>query len=247
MNKQEVLATIAGKEITNADLDAFLERLPDDQKQFASNPYFREQYLEQMIIIHTLCKMGEDLELDKREEYAGMMEDARRDVMARMAMNEIFKGVVVTDEEAKAFYDENQQTFQKDETVCAKHILVAEEGECLRIMSEIKMGNKTFEEAAGEYSTCPSKANGGDLGEFGRGQMVKEFEEAAFHAEIGKIVGPVETQFGYHLILVEKKNEATVVPYEEAQSQIKKSLYQQKQHNAYAEKVAELKEKYVQQ
>ena len=186
------------------------------------------------------------MELDKKEEYAGMLEDARRDVMARIAMAEISKGVSVADEEVKKFYDENQQTFQKPETVSAKHILVAEESDCLRIMSEIKMGNKSFEDAALEYSTCPSKENGGDLGEFGRGQMVKEFEEAAFNAEIGKVVGPVATQFGYHLILVENKNEASVVPFEEAEEQIKKSLLVQRQQNAYAEKVAELKEKYVQ-
>ena len=76
--------------------------------------------------------------------------------------------------------------------------------------------------------------------------MVKEFEDAAFNGEIGKVIGPVATQFGYHLILVEKKNEAAVVPFAEAEGQIKKSLLVQRQQNAYAEKVAELKEKYVQ-
>ncbi len=66
-------------------------------------------------------------------------------------------------------------------------------------------GEKVFEDAAKEFSTCPSGQRGGDLGEFGKGQMVKEFEDAAFAAEIGHVVGPVKTQFGYHLIKVEEK------------------------------------------
>ena len=103
----------------------------------------------------------------------------------------------------------------------------------------------TFEAAASESSTCPSGAQGGDLGEFGRGQMVPEFEQAAFAAEIGQVVGPVKTQFGYHLIKVEQKNEAAVVAYEEVAERIKSSLLQKKQNEAYTAKAMELREKYM--
>ena len=111
----------------------------------------------------------------------------------------------------------------------------------------IQNGEKTFEDAAKESSTCPSGQQGGDLGEFGKGQMVKEFEEAAFAAEIGAIVGPVKTQFGFHLIKVEAKSEAETLAYETVKDQIKKNLLQQKQQQAYTAKIAELKEKYVEQ
>ena len=97
-----------------------------------------------------------------------------------------------------------------------------------------------------ESSTCPSKTQGGDLGEFGKGQMVKEFEEAAFAAEVGAIVGPVQTQFGYHLIKVEGKSEAGVMAFEEVANQIYGVLVSQKQNEAYNAKFNELKEKYVQ-
>ena len=119
-----------------------------------------------------------------------------------------------------------------------------EEADCLAVLEAIRNG-KAFEDAAKESSTCPSGAQGGDLGEFGRGQMVKEFEEAAFAAEIGEVVGPVKTQFGYHLIKVEKKNEPSVVPYEEVEAKIKQTVLQQKQNQAYSEKLSELMSKYV--
>ena len=102
-----------------------------------------------------------------------------------------------------------------------------------------------IEDVAKESSSCPSGANGGDLGEFGRGQMVKEFEDAAFAAEVGHIVGPVKTQFGYHLIKVEDKKEAGESNLEEVKDQIRAELSQKKQEEAYRAKVDELKKKYM--
>lgn len=243
----DVLAIVAGKEITNADLDAFLGNLPAEQRQYASNPYFREQYLEQFIVLHALEKMADELELDKTEDYVKMLESVVRDIKARMAMNEIMKGIEVTDEDAENFYNASPESFKKPETVSAKHILVADEDTCNEILAQIQNGEKTFEDAAKESSTCPSGQQGGDLGEFGKGQMVKEFEDAAFAAEIGAIVGPVKTQFGFHLIKVEAKSEAETLAYETVKEQIKKNLLQQKQQQAYTAKIAELKEKYVEQ
>ena len=241
----EVLAVVAGKEITNADLDAFLANLPAEQRQYASNSYFREQYLEQIIVLHVLEKMADELELDMTEDYKKMLESLVRDIKARMAMNEIMKDIEVTDVEAETVYKINPDNFSKPETVSAKHILVDDEDACNAILAEIQNGEKAFEDAAKECSTCPSGQQGGDLGEFGRGQMVKEFEDAAFAAEIGQIVGPVKTQFGFHLIKVEAKNEAETLPYEAVKEQIKKNLLQQKQQQVYTAKIAELKEKYV--
>ena len=109
----------------------------------------------------------------------------------------------------------------------------------------IESGAKTFENAAKEYSTCPSKERGGDLGEFGRGQMVKEFEDAAFAAEIGQIVGPVKTQFGAHLIKVEKKQDSSKAAFDEVRAQIYQQLMAEKQNDAYTAKVEELKGKYL--
>jgi parvulin-like peptidyl-prolyl isomerase len=88
------------------------------------------------------------------------------------------------------------------EEVRASHILVKTLEEAQDIKKQIENGEKDFELAAAEYSLCPSGARGGDLGFFGKGMMVKPFEDAAFSLEKGKVSDPVETNFGWHLILV---------------------------------------------
>ena len=88
----------------------------------------------------------------------------------------------------------------------ARHILVETEAKCDELKAEIE-GGKDFADVAKENSTCPSGANGGDLGEFGRGQMVKEFDEVVFNGEVGKVHGPVKTQFGYHLLEITARTE----------------------------------------
>ena len=84
-------------------------------------------------------------------------------------------------------------------TVTARHILVTTLEECSDIKNKIDAG-ADFAEIAKHYSQCPSGRRGGELGEFSPGQMVKEFDEVVFHGETGKILGPVRTQFGFHLI-----------------------------------------------
>ena len=90
--------------------------------------------------------------------------------------------------------------------VRASHILVSTEDEAKNLKEGIEKGTITFEDAASEFSLCPSGSEGGDLGYFGRGMMVKEFEDASFDGEVGSVSNPVKTQFGWHLIkVVDKK------------------------------------------
>ncbi len=88
----------------------------------------------------------------------------------------------------------------------ARHILVPTEEACLSLKQEIENG-KDFAEAAAEHSTCPSGRRGGDLGQFSPGQMVKEFDEVVFNEEVGKVHGPIKTQFGYHLVEITERTE----------------------------------------
>lgn len=89
-------------------------------------------------------------------------------------------------------------------TVCASHILVPTEQDAIKLKSQIKTFDD-FKYYARIYSTCPSGQRGGSLGCFGKGQMVKPFEEAAFNGEVGEVSDPIKTQFGYHLLWVTSK------------------------------------------
>ena len=102
--------------------------------------------------------------------------------------------------------DKGAEMTQQCTQVKASHILVATENEANKILKNIRDGKISFEDAAKKFSKCPSGAEGGDLGYFGRGMMVKEFEDAAFATAAGEISAPVKTPFGWHLIkVVDKK------------------------------------------
>ncbi len=88
----------------------------------------------------------------------------------------------------------------------ARHILVESEARCEELKKQIEAG-ADFADVAKAHSTCPSGSSGGDLGEFGRGQMVKEFDEVVFNGDLNQVHGPVKTQFGYHLLEVTKRSE----------------------------------------
>ena len=87
-------------------------------------------------------------------------------------------------------------------TATAKHILVEDEAKCQELKDKITSGEATFEEVARDNSSCPSGVKGGDLGSFGEGAMVPEFDKVVFNDEVGVVHGPVKTQFGYHLLLI---------------------------------------------
>jgi peptidyl-prolyl cis-trans isomerase C len=91
-------------------------------------------------------------------------------------------------------------------TASARHILVSDEALCSELKDKINAGELSFEEAARENSSCPSGASGGDLGRFSEGQMVPEFDKVVFNDEVGVVHGPVQTQFGYHLLEITERS-----------------------------------------
>lgn len=238
-----LLATVGDVEITKDQMIGILRNIPQEHAQSVAGEQGRLRLLDEMISGELLALDALSQGLDKDEDYLAIVEEAKHGLLQRYAVNKLFSGIEVSSEEAVAYYEENKEQFASPENASAKHILVDTEEKCQSIKEEIA-GGKAFEEAAVEYSTCPSKERGGDLGAFSKGQMVKEFEDATFSAVIGEVVGPVKTQFGYHLIKVESIEEAGVESFESVESVIKSQLAQSKQQEVYETKIAALKDVY---
>ena len=134
----ETLAVVAGEQITEKELQAFLQSVPREQQAYISNPQFREQALEQLIALYMFAKEGEELKLEETEEFKSIIANARKDILAQMAMREALKDATVSEEELKAYYEANSAQYMKGETVNAKHILVAEEEKCKEILKAIE-------------------------------------------------------------------------------------------------------------
>jgi len=156
--------------------------------------------------------------------------------------------------EAEEFYTENINSFKIPESVSASHILMAftaedtdetkaKKKEDLAELREDILAGGSFEELATEHSDCPSNQQGGSLGTFGRGQMVPEFEEAAFGMTVGDVSELVETQFGYHLIKVTEHQEEGIRSLAEVKDQLQAYLTSQKKQEALVTYIGELKEK----
>ena len=137
---------------------------------------------------------------------------------------EVEKGMPNLEQDSKAYYEANKDSFKVDE-VTASHILVKEEALAKEILAKLKAGEK-FEDLAKQYGTDGTKDTGGSLGTFGRGQMVKEFEDAAFALKPGEISDVVKTKFGYHIIKVTDKNQGTKT-FDEVKDTIKSELVNQ--------------------
>ncbi|MBQ7594388.1 MAG: peptidyl-prolyl cis-trans isomerase [Synergistaceae bacterium] len=153
--------------------------------------------------------------------------------------------LVISDDEAKKFYDENPNLFTQPERVHARHILVSDDATLAKVQEELKAG-KSFDVVAKEYSTDPGSAlNGGDLGEFPRGVMVPEFEKAAFDLKNpGDVSEPVKSQFGWHIIKLEERIPESPTPFEQVKSQIMEELREQKTQDILQAKSKELEEKF---
>ncbi|ABK62643.1 MULTISPECIES: peptidylprolyl isomerase [Clostridium] len=241
--ENKVLATVNGREITENDIQESIKRFPKEQQAYLATEQGKKQLLEQLISFEVFYNYGKEMEYDKTKEYTTAIEIMERDALTQLSVNKVLSQVELTDKEVEDYYNANKSNFVVGEMISAKHILVDTEELAKEVAEEIKNG-MTFGDAATKYSTCPSKAQGGNLGKFGKGQMVPEFEEAAFNLEIGKVSEPVKTQFGYHLIQVEEKQEATEKSFDEVKDLIRTNLLQERQKVKYATTVEELKKKY---
>ncbi len=217
------VARVNGSDITEAEL-AFAEA--EVGAEIAGLPVEsrRRVLVEYLVEAHLFAdeagksKLGSGKDYEDRLSYYKLR--ALRDTFYEKKVRE-----AVTEAQAKAAYDEQIAKLKPEPEVRARHILVKTEQEAKDLIAELK-GGADFTELAKKSVDGPSSNTGGDLGYFSRGQMVKAFEDAAFALEPGQISGPVQSDYGWHVIKVEDKRTRPVPSFDEVKDQIMASLIQ---------------------
>ncbi|MEG2788990.1 MAG: peptidylprolyl isomerase [Romboutsia sp.] len=243
--ERTVLATIGEKEITNLDIENALKSLDPYQAMQFNTEEGKKRLLEDLVNQELFYLEAKEGNLHNDENFKAEMKKIEENMLKQYAINKILTSIQLTEEEVSNFYEANKEKFIKPESASAKHILVDNEDKATELLNKITNNEITFEEAAREHSTCPSKDADGDLGTFPRGQMVPEFEEAVFTMDKGEVRGPVQTQFGFHLIKLDDRVEGGQSELDEVKEEIAKSLMYQKQNEVYSSKINDLKTKFV--
>ena len=238
---EKILAKVGTLVVTEAEVDEFLENLGQRGASY-NNPQGRKIILEQLIGNKLLLLDARRNLYEGEAEFRAELAKLKDNLLVSYAGNKVIAGVKITDKEVEDYYEANKERFVGEATVNASHILVDTEELALELLAKINRGEISFEDCARENSSCPSKENGGNLGDFGQGQMVPEFDQAVFAMEVGTIsAAPVKTQFGYHLIKLNSKSEATVAPLAEIKPQLTDMLLTEKRRSAYEYKINQLK------
>lgn len=239
----DILATVNGKNITKQDAQVFVTAQAPNATFTELKAEEQKMIVNRLIEKHLFTELAAKEGIDKKPEFQRNMDKIKEELLVNMWMKEQMDNAIVSDSEAKEFYEKNADKFLGKASMHARHILVETEKSAQEIIDSLKSlkegALKTkFIELAKEKSTGPSGPKGGDLGTFNKGQMVPEFSKAAWALENGQVTAtPVKTQFGYHVIYLEKKTEAAPIPYESVKEKIITSL-KQKQFSAKITEVA---------
>jgi peptidyl-prolyl cis-trans isomerase C len=213
-----VIVAAGSISIRQSEFENALKTLPPEYQQYASGPG-KKQFAEDFLRMKMLAAEGMKNGLDKDPEVLRSLNLMRENLVANAQLNRLEKTITLTDADLQKMYDANKSEYEQ---VRARHILIAFKGspaaqagkkelteeEAKAKAEDLKKkiaGGAKFEDLAkSDSDDVGSGGRGGELGAFGPGDMVAEFEKAAFEAKPGDVVGPVRTQFGYHLIKVEQ-------------------------------------------
>ncbi|RTR28428.1 foldase [Robertmurraya yapensis] len=256
-NKEGYAASIDGEKI---GMDELHELLVTQYGADGVNTLLAQKIVEKEIAKNDIKVTDKeiDAELAEYQEYYGGEEsfnsvlessgvklaDVKEDIKRNVATNKLLEDrIEITDEEMKTYFEENKAQYGQAEQVQASHILVEDEATAKEVKEKLDAG-EDFAELAKEYSTDSSSESGGDLGYFGKGEMVAEFEEAAFSMEIGEISEPVKSEHGYHIIKVVDKKEAKDAVYEDVKDEVKDAIFDTKAQTEYSTWLSEKMEEY---
>lgn len=257
-SQEVVVARVNDEKITK---DEFYDQLVTQNGEQVLNSLIAEKIMEleveKLNIEITDAEM--DAELAEMQDYYGgeeefntfltyvgySLDDIKNNIETSIKYEKILEPYIeITEKEMKEYFETNKALFNQTEQVKARHILVETKEQADEVKSKLNNG-EDFAELAKEYSKDGSSEKGGDLGYFGRGEMVSPFEEAAFSMEVNEISEPVESQWGFHIIKVEDYKEAKEAVYEDYVEEVRNAIFQEKMNDAYnlwyTEKMGEYK------
>lgn len=230
---------------------------PKYQKMIRHNPQFRQSLIDRWVQISLLSQEARAHKLDGDKAVAEKIDESVNTILAQEFVSRyVLDKITVTDKQTSDYYTEHKAEFEDPEMIQARHILIKVPTEAMpddwiaaesRIYEIKKLLDKVddFSTVAKSFSEDPgSKYKGGELGFFSRGQMVPEFEKAAFALQTGEVSEPVKTIFGYHIIKVEERKKVKTKALQEVKEKIKNKLTEEKQEEAINKLLLELENKY---
>jgi peptidyl-prolyl cis-trans isomerase C len=235
----EVVATYSGNRLTTSRVLKEMERLPSPSRAYLQAPDRKRQFVENMVLNDLLFAEGQKQGYDKDDDVDRQVNDLRRRLVVQKVVREFQKPPEIGDEQAQKYYDDNPNLYSTTQ-IRASHILVKDEAAAREIRDQVKADPSKFAEIAKEKSTDKTSGQkGGDLGMFGQGRMVPEFERVAFSLKVGEISEVVKTQYGFHVITVTERKEGERRPFDQVKEQIKATLrnkaIQEQQEKRYAD------------
>ena len=231
---ETVVATVGGEAITEADLSFAAEDMAQDLAQMP--PEQRRAFLLRVLIdMKVMSGAAKAAGMDQTALFAQRLKYLEERALRRAYFADAIAGAV-TEEAVRAAYDAYVADFKPEDEIRASHIMVESEDKAKELKAQLD-GGADFATLARENSIDPGAANGGDLGFFGPGMMVKPFQDAAFAlANPGDISEPVQSQFGWHIIKLEEKRQSSPLPFEQVASQLQQQVLMQ----TFTKKVDEL-------
>ena len=217
-----IVATVNGTAITLGHMIIAREALPDQYKALPPDVLFKG-ILDQLVQ-QTALEQSMDGKLTRRDTLH--LENEERGYVSARALEAVVRGAV-TDAALQAAYDARFKDAAPQTEYNAAHILVADEAKAKELLAELEAGADFAELAKTNSTDTGSGAAGGDLGWFGLGMMVKPFEEAVVAAEVGKVAGPVQSDFGFHLILVKETRVAAQPTLDDIRDELATEIEQQ--------------------
>jgi peptidyl-prolyl cis-trans isomerase C len=238
-----VVIRFAGSEIRKSEFEAAVKSIPEQYQSYANGPG-RRAFAEDLIRMRLLAGAAEKSGLEKDPEVAGQLRLLRMNTLANAQLSKMQEAAAVPPADLQKAYDEKKASFDRAK---ARHILIAFKGSAAQqpgkkeltdeeakakaeeLRAKLVAGADFAATAKAESDDLGSGANGGDLGSFSRGQMVPEFEKAAFEGKVGEISPVVRTDYGYHIVQVQERGPA---PLAEVREQLEGELKQKKLQDA---------------